>query len=77
MGVSLINDVAALSKAEVSGWYWCDPLNAEPLEQPREEPGMSPGILSRLAATAESAETIRECLDLYPDFQPPADPVAR
>jgi hypothetical protein len=60
-----------------SGWYWCDRLKVEPLDQPHEELDMSLDILSRLAATAESVETIRECLDLYPDFQPPADAVAR
>ena len=74
---SLINDVAALNKVKVSGWYWCDRLKVEPLDQPHEELDMSLDILSRLAATAESVETIRECLDLYPDFQPPADAVAR
>jgi hypothetical protein len=74
---SLINDVAALNKVEVSGWYWCDRLKVEPIDQPHEELDMSLDILSRLAATAESVETIRECLDLYPDFQPPPDAVAR
>ena len=30
-----------------------------------------------LAATAESPEMIKECFDLYPELQPPADAVAR
>ncbi|HEY5395528.1 MAG TPA: transglutaminase-like domain-containing protein [Trebonia sp.] len=73
---SLINDVAALNKVEVSGWYWCDRLKVEPLDQPHDELDTSLDILSRLAATAESAETIKECFDLYPELQPPADAVA-
>jgi hypothetical protein len=74
---SLINDVAALNKVEVSGWYWCDRLKVEPRDQPHDELDTSLDILSRLAATAESAETIKECFDLYPELQPPADAVAR
>ena len=73
---SLINDVAALNKVEVSGWYWCERLKVEPLDQPHDELDTSLDILSRLAATAESAETIKECFDLYPELQPPADAVA-
>jgi len=74
---SLINDVAALNKVEVSGWYWCDRLKVEPLDQPHDELDTSLDILSRLAATADSPETIKECFDLYPELQPPADAVAR
>ena len=74
---SLINDVAALSKVEVAGWYWCDRIKVDPLDQPHEELDTSLDILSRRAAAAESAETIRECFDLYPELQPPADAVAR
>jgi hypothetical protein len=74
---SLINDVAALDKVEVAGWYWCDRLKVEPLDQPHDELDTSLDVLSRLAATAESVETIKECFDLYPELQPPADAVAR
>ena len=74
---SLINDVAALNKVEVSGWYWCDRLKVEPLDQPHDELDASLDVLSFLAATAESVETIKECFDLYPELQPPADAVAR
>jgi hypothetical protein len=74
---SLINDVAALNKVEVAGWYWCDRLKVEPLDQPHDELDTSLDILSRRAATAESVERIKECFDLYPEFQPPADAVAR
>jgi hypothetical protein len=38
---------------------------------------MSLDVLSRLAATAESAETIKQSFDRYPEFQPPPDAVAR
>jgi hypothetical protein len=74
---SLINDVAALNKVEVSGWYWCDRLKVEPLDQPHDELDSSLDILSRLASTAESPEAIKECFDQYPELQPPADAVAR
>jgi len=74
---SLINDVAARNKVEIAGWYWCDRLKVEPLDQPHDELDTSLDLLSRLAAAAESPETIKECLDLYPEFQPPADAVAR
>jgi hypothetical protein len=73
---SLINDVAALNKVEVSGWYWCDRLKVEPLDQPHDELDTPLDVLSRLAATAESPEAVRECFDRYPEFQPPADAVA-
>jgi hypothetical protein len=73
---SLINDVAALNKVEVPGWYWCDRLKVEPLDQPHDELDPSLDILSGLAAAAESPEAIKECFDLYPELQPPADAVA-
>jgi len=73
---SLINDVAALSKVEVSGWYWCDRIKVSPLDQPHDELDASLDRLCRRAATAESVEAIRESFDLYPDLQPPADAVA-
>jgi transglutaminase-like putative cysteine protease len=74
---SLINDVAALNKVEISGWYWCDRLKVEPLDQPHDDLDTSLDLLCRLAATAESVEKIRACFDLYPGLQPPADAVAR
>ena len=74
---SLINDVAALNKVEISGWYWCDRIRVEPLDQPHDELDASLDVLSFQAATAESVETIKECFDLYPELQPPADAVAR
>ena len=74
---SLINDAAALNKVEVSGWYWCDRLKVESLDQPHDELDASLDILSRLAAAAESPETVKECFDLYPELQPPAGPRTR
>ena len=74
---SLINDVAALNKVEVSGWYWCDRLQVEPLDQPHGELDSSLDVLSHRAATAESVETIKESFNLYPDLQPPPGAVAR
>jgi hypothetical protein len=74
---SLINDVAAISKVEVAGWYWCDRLKVEPLDQPHEELDASLDTLARLAAAAESAEAIAECFNRHPDLRPPADAVAR
>jgi len=74
---SLINDVAALSKVEVAGWYWCDRIKVDPLDQPHDALDASLDILARVAATAESVKAIKECFDLYPELQPPADAVAR
>jgi transglutaminase superfamily protein len=74
---SLINDVAALNKVEVAGWYWCDRIKVDPLDQPHDELDASLDILSRLMATADSVETIKKCFVLYPELQPPADAVAR
>ena len=74
---SLINDVAALNKVEVAGWYWCDRLMVEPLDQPHDELDTSLDVLARLAVAADSVDTIKRCFDLYPEFQPPAGAVAR
>jgi hypothetical protein len=74
---SLINDVAALNKVEVAGWYWCDRISVDPRDQPHEELDASLDGLARLAAAAESVGAIHECWDRYPELQPPADAVAR
>ena len=74
---SLINDVAALNKVEVAGWYWCDRLDVEPLDQPHQELDTSLDVLARLAAAADSAEKIGKCFDMHPELQPPPDAVAR
>jgi hypothetical protein len=74
---SLINDVAALNKVEVSGWYWCDRIQVDPLDQPHDELDASLDTLSRLAAAAESVRAIKECYDLHAELQPPADAVAK
>lgn len=74
---SLINDVAALTRVEVAGWYWCDRLQVQPLDQPHEELDRSLDVLARRAAAAESADELGTCLDRYPEFQPPPDAVAR
>jgi transglutaminase-like putative cysteine protease len=74
---SLINDVAALNKVEVAGWYWCDSLQVEPLDRPHGELDKSLDVLARLAAAAESVEDLGNCFDRYPEFQPPAGAVAR
>jgi Transglutaminase-like superfamily len=74
---SLINDVAALNKVEISGWYWCDRLKVDPLDQPHDELDAALDSLCQLAAAADSAESIKKCFDTYPELQPPADAVAR
>ena len=74
---SLINDVAALNKVEVAGWYWCDRLQVQPLDQPHDELDKSLDVLAGHAAAAESVESLGNCFDLYPEFQPPAGAVAR
>jgi hypothetical protein len=72
---TLINDVAALNRVEVSGWYWCDRLNVTPLDQPHQDLDASLDVLARLAVAKDSLEVIRK--GLYPELQPPADAVAR
>jgi hypothetical protein len=74
---SLVNDVAALNKVEVAGWYWCEPLQVEPLDQPHRELDASLDTLADLAGTAASVEAIKKSYDRYPELQPPADAVAR
>jgi len=64
---SLINDVAALNKVEVAGWYWCDRIKVDPLDQTHDELDASLDTLCRLAATADSVKTVQECFDLYPE----------
>ena len=73
---SLINDVAALGKVEVAGWYWCDRLRVDPLDQPHDGLDTSLDVLARSAAAADSVEAIKKCFDLDPGLQPPADAVA-
>ena len=73
---SLVNDVAALNKVEVSGWYWCDRIKVDPLDQPHDELDTSLDALCRRAASAASVAALQECFDLYPELQPPADAVA-
>jgi hypothetical protein len=74
---TLINDVAALNKVEVGGWYWCDRIKVDPLDQPHGELDASLDILARFASTADSVEAIKVCVDLYPELQPPSNAVAR
>lgn len=74
---SLINDVAALNKVEVSGWYWCERLRVEPRAEPHEELDTALDVLARLAAAAASIAELNEAYELYPDVQPPPDAGAR
>lgn len=74
---SLINDVAALNKVEISGWYWCDRLHVEPLAAPHDELDASLDIVAQLAAIAASVADVKGAYHLYPEFQPPRDAAAR
>lgn len=74
---SLINDVAALNKVEVSGWYWCERLRVEPIVEPHEGLDASLDVLAGMAAAAASIAELNEAYELYPDVQPPPDSVAR
>lgn len=73
---SLINDVAALNKVEVAGWYWCDRLQVEPLDQPHEELDESLDHLAQLTAAAKSVDDLRRCFDLHPTLKPPPNAIA-
>ncbi|BEL04517.1 transglutaminase-like domain-containing protein [Actinoplanes sichuanensis] len=74
---SLINDVAALNKVEVAGWFWCDRLQVQPLDQPHDELDETLDVLANLVVAAQSVEDLRNCFERYPEFQPPAGAVAR
>ncbi|GAA1641990.1 transglutaminase-like domain-containing protein [Actinoplanes couchii] len=74
---TLINDVAALNKVEVAGWYWCEPLMVEPLDQPHRDLDDALDTFARLAGSAHSVAAIRANAERYPEFQPPPDAVAR
>lgn len=68
---TLINDVAALNKVEVSGWHWCERLRVEPIAEPHEELDAALDVLARLAAEAASINELSAAYELYPDVQPP------
>lgn len=74
---SLINDVAALSKVEVSGWYWCDRIHVEPLADMHEELDASLDILAEMAATAMSVDDIVDSYSRHPEFHAPPGVEAR
>jgi hypothetical protein len=74
---SLINDVAALAKVEVAGWYWCDRLQVDPLDQPHPALDATLDVLARSASAADSVATIEKAFHLHPDLQPPPGAVAR
>lgn len=74
---TLVNDVAALGKVEVAGWYWCERIKVDPADQPHADLDAALDALCRSAATAESVAAIQDCLARYPDLRPPADAVAR
>jgi hypothetical protein len=73
---SLVNDVGALNKVEVSGWSWCGRIKAEPPDQPHDDLDAWLDPLARRAAAADSVETVKQCFDPYPELQPPADATA-
>ncbi len=74
---TLINDVGALSKVEISGWYWCDRIRVDPVDQPHADLDAALDMLCSDAEAAQSGPVLRDCLDRYPDLRPPADAVAR
>ncbi|MGP8009286.1 MAG: transglutaminase-like domain-containing protein [Acidimicrobiales bacterium] len=73
---SLINDVAALNKIEVSGWYWCDRINVDPIDEPHDDLDASLDVLARRVSTATSVTEIEQAYELYPELQTPPDAVA-
>lgn len=71
---SLINDIAALNKVEFSGWYWCDRLQAKPLDQPHDGLDKS---LDVLAASRRGDRRDQEVLRPVSGVEAAADAVAR
>ena len=70
---SLINDVASMNKRELSGWYWCQPLKIEPIDEPHDELDSSLDILARRVSTAASLFDLEQAYELYPEFQAPSN----
>jgi hypothetical protein len=73
---SLVNDVGALNKVDVGGWYWCDLLRVEPLDQPHAIVDAELDAIASLASGASLAD-IREAHERHPAIRPPEDVTAR
>jgi hypothetical protein len=74
---SLINDVAALNKVEISGWYWCWLIHVVPIDEPHDDLDASLDVLARRASTAASVAELEQAYELYPELQPPPNAVAQ
>ena len=74
---SLVNDIDALNTVEVAGWYWCEWLEVEPLDQPHAELDAALDALARLTGAADSAHSLRDAYDSCPALHPPHDAEAR
>lgn len=72
---SLVNDVGALNKVDVGGWYWCDLLRVEPLDQPHATVDAELDAVASLASGASLAD-IREAPGRHPAIRPPEDVTA-
>jgi hypothetical protein len=74
---TLVNDVGALNKHEIAGWYWCDTIKVEPIDQPHEELDRMLDEIAEAASRAESVEALAAALARDTGLTPPADATAR
>lgn len=73
---SLVNDVGALNKIDVGGWYWCDRLKVDPLDQPHEELDSMLDVLADDVSRTNTVAQIEAAFEQDPGLQPPPDAVA-
>jgi hypothetical protein len=74
---SLVNDVGALNKVEVGGWYWCELLKVEPSDRPHPSVDAELDPFADLAAGDDGLRDLREAYRRAPFIQPPEELVER
>ena len=74
---SLVNDVGALNKVEVGGWYWCDLLKVEPLDEPHPSVDARLDVFADLASDVDGSRNLHEAFERAPAIRPPAGVIER
>jgi hypothetical protein len=74
---SLVNDIGALNKLEIPGWYWCDRIKIEPIDQPHEDLDAALDELAEEVRGADSVAGLTAALERDSGLKPPADAIAR
>jgi hypothetical protein len=73
---SLVNDVGALNKIDVAGWYWCERLKVDPLHQPNDELDATLDAVADDVLRGETVEGVMAAFEREPGLKPPPDVVA-